>query len=85
MTLVALSVHTSGRYEPLALAKPATAPDSSQVGVVDTANTVPDVPSEIATSPLREAEPERGAHVVAAAGPDQHLARQAELGRARRR
>ena len=32
VTLVALSVHTSGRYEPLALAKPATAPDSSRRG-----------------------------------------------------
>ena len=47
----------AARNEPLALANPATAPDSSRVGVSDTANTVPDVPSEIATSPLLRPRP----------------------------
>jgi hypothetical protein len=51
VTLVALSVHTSGRKRPVASAKPATAPFASAVGESLTVYTVPDVPSEIATSP----------------------------------
>ena len=51
VTLVALSVHTSGRKRPVASANPATAPVASAVGVSLTANTVPDVPIETTTSP----------------------------------
>ena len=67
VTFVALSVHTSGRKRPVASANPATAPVGSAVGVSLTAYTVPDVPSEIATSPGRSPSAERGGHVVAGA------------------
>ena len=47
----ALSVQTRGKKRPEASAKPATAPLESCVDVVDTANAVPLVPSEMTTSP----------------------------------
>ena len=81
VTFVALSVHTSGRKRPVASAKPATAPVASAVGVSLTAKTVPDVPSEIATSPGASPSAERGGHVVAGAGRDDRVGR--TRGRAR--
>ena len=47
----AFSVQTRGRNLPVASAKPATAPLGSCVGVSETANAVPLVPSETTTSP----------------------------------
>ncbi len=44
-------MQTSGRYLPVASAKPATDPDGSCVGVCETANAVPLVPRETTTSP----------------------------------
>ena len=61
----------------MASAKPATAPDASRVGVPATAKTVPDVPSEIATSPSCSPSPSGGAHVVAGAGTDDRVAERA--------
>src|SRR6266436_5783973 len=50
-TRPAFTVQTSGRKWPVASANPATAPDGSAAGTSLNANTVPDVPIEIATSP----------------------------------
>jgi hypothetical protein len=51
VTRVQLSVQTRGRKRPVASAKPATRPVPSAVGASATANTVPLVPRETATSP----------------------------------
>ncbi len=61
VTFVAFSVHARGRNRPVASANPATAPDASLVGCPATANTVPDVPSEIATSPSVRPSPSAAA------------------------
>ena len=50
-TRPALIVHTSGRNRPVASANPATAPDGSAAGTSVTANAVPEVPIDTATSP----------------------------------
>ena len=50
-TRAALRVQTSGRNRPLASANPATMPEGSAAGRSETANTVPEVPTETTTSP----------------------------------
>ncbi len=50
-TSPALTVQTSGRKRPVASANPAMAPDGSAAGTVVTANAVPEVPIDTATSP----------------------------------
>ena len=45
-------MQTNGKNLPVKSAKPATAPDGSCVGVSETKNAVPLVPSEITKSPL---------------------------------
>src|SRR5215472_3781584 len=57
----AFIVQTSGRKWPVASANPATAPDGSAAGTSLKANTVPDVPMEIATSPGRSPSPSAAA------------------------
>ena len=49
--LAAFKVQTRGRKYPVPSAKPATSPLASWVGVLETANAVPLVPSETTTSP----------------------------------
>ena len=56
-TRPALIVHTSGRNRPVASANPATAPDGSSAGTSLTANAVPEVPIDTATSPGRSPSP----------------------------
>ena len=73
-TFIAFSVHTSGRNRPVASAKPHTLPVGSATGSRATVNTVPEVPSDTATSPGLEREPQRGRHVVAGAGGDDRAA-----------
>ena len=53
----------------MASAKPATAPDASRVGASDTAKTVPEVPSEIATSPSCSPRPSAAAMLSPVPGP----------------
>jgi hypothetical protein len=50
-TRAAFSVHTNGRYRPVASAKPATRPAGSALGLSATAKAVPEVPIEMTTSP----------------------------------
>jgi hypothetical protein len=69
VTFVALSVQTSGRKSPLALANPATAPTGRGWGWSTRANTVPDVPSEIATSPARKPSPSAAPMLSPVPGP----------------
>ena len=64
----ALSVQTSGKKRPDASANPATAPLESCVDVVDTANAVPLVPSEITTSPGSACTPRAAAALSPAPG-----------------
>jgi hypothetical protein len=56
-TSPALTVQTSGRKRPVASAKPATAPEASAAGTAVTANAVPEVPIDTATSPGRRPSP----------------------------
>ena len=53
----------------MASANPATAPVTSAVGWSDTAKTVPDVPSEMATSPSTSPSPSAAAMLSPVPGP----------------
>ncbi len=68
-TRAAFSVQTSGRNRPVASANPAIAPVASAVGVSLTAKTVPEVPTEITTSPAAAPRPSAAAALSPAPGP----------------
>src|SRR5665648_1075177 len=68
-TREALRVQASGRYAPVASAKPVTIPEASAVGRAEMADTTPEVPIEIATSPALMPRPRAAAALSPAPGP----------------
>ena len=70
VTRAALRVQTSGRYRPVASAKPAMAPVGSCTGRSLVANTVPDVPIGHGHLAGAQSGPQGSGHVVPGAGGD---------------